>query len=317
MGNQTLRTGGPSHPLQSARRWSLAALGALVVLVLSYLLAVWTEQGQALENAALRGADQVRGEDFADATSALGEITVYSLALAVALIGLVGLLRRRVDLAVAGVSVVVLGQIITQGLKRFVLPRPELVDVSPGFTHNSFPSGHTTIAMTVLFAVFIVVPLRWRGIAALVVLSWAIGIGAYTTTAKWHRFSDTLGADAVALICGCLASWWLMRRGSIYLTNGPIRRGRAIFVGLVTLSTAFLLVLGGILWGVPLLHDWDVAVPNLTQDYSVYLGAHTLATGFSGLTALIFWRLWHRLDTTRTTTPDRMVAESQLRPDNA
>ena len=299
MGNETMGAGGPAHPLRSARRWGLAVLGALVVLVLSYLLAVWTERGQALENAALRGADQVRGEDFADATRALGEITVYSLAVAVALIGLVGLLRRRMDLAVAGVSVVVLGQIITQGLKRFVLSRPELVDVSPGFTQNSFPSGHTTIAMTVLFAVFIVVPLRWRGIATLIVLSWAIGIGAYTTTAKWHRFSDTLGADAVALICGCLASWWLMRRGSIHLTDDPARRGRAIFVGLVTLSTAFLLVIGGILWGVPLLQGWDVAVPDPVQDYSVYLGAHTLATGFSGLTALIFWRLWHRLDTTQ------------------
>ncbi len=300
--SQAMRAAGPTRPQLRTRRWLLTAGGASVVLIVSYLLAVWTARGQALENAALRGADQVDSDEFTAASEALGQITVYSLVLAVVLIGLVGLLRKRVDLAVAGVSVIVLGQVITQGLKRFVLPRPELVDVSPDFTQNSFPSGHTTIAMTVLFAIFIVVPRRWRGVAALIVLFWAIGIGAYTTTAKWHRFSDTLGADAVALICACLASWWLMRRGSVRFTTGPVRRSRAILVGLLTLWTALPLVLGGILWGVPLLRGWDVAAPDPTQDYSVYLGAHSLAAGFSGLTALIFWRLWHRLDTTRSTT---------------
>lgn len=312
-----MQASGPTHPQLRSRRWLLTAGGASIVLIVSYLLAVWTERGQALENAALRGADQVGSDDLTAASEALSQITVYSLAFAVVLIGLVGLLRKRVDLAVAGVSVVVLGQVLAQGLKRFVLPRPELVDVSPGFTQNSFPSGHTTIAMTVLFAVFIVVPFRWRGTAALIVLFWAIGIGAYTTTAKWHRFSDTLGADAIALICACLASWWLMRRGTVHSATGPVRRGRTILAGLLTLSTALLLVLGGILWGVPLLRGWDVATPDPVHDNTVYLGAHSLAAGFSGLTALIFWRLWHRLDTTRTNTPGHILADRHSQADNA
>lgn len=45
-------------------------------------------------------------------------------------VALIGLLRRRLDLAFAGVGVIVLGQVVTQTLKRFVLPRPDLVEVS-------------------------------------------------------------------------------------------------------------------------------------------------------------------------------------------
>ncbi|WAP51786.1 phosphatase PAP2 family protein [Arthrobacter sp. ATA002] len=282
-------------------RWLVTAGVSLLVLIFSYLSAVWTEHGQTTENAALRGADQVSDGELAAAAESLDNITVYSLALAVCLVALVGLVRRRPDLAFAGVAVIVLGQVITQGLKRFILPRPELVEVSGDFTQNSFPSGHTTIAMTVLFAVFIVVPYRWRGLAALVVLTWAIGIGAYTTTAKWHRFSDTLGADAVALLCGCLAAWWLTRRGSLGYGSGGPRRGRTVFAAVIAAFTALLLALGALLWGLPLLRDTDLSMPDPTRDYTAYLGAHALAAGFSGLTALIFWGLWHRLDTENKT----------------
>ncbi|WP_235026798.1 phosphatase PAP2 family protein [Dietzia lutea] len=268
------------------------------MLTISYLSAVWTTRGQATENAALRGADQVSEQDFSAASEALGHITIATLAVAVILIALVGLVRRRPDLAIAGVAVIVLGQVITQALKRFVLPRPELVEVSSNYTQNSFPSGHTTIAMTVLFAVFIVVPHRWRGIAALVVLTWAIGIGAYTTTAKWHRLSDTIGADAVALLCGCLAAWWLARRGSLCHYQGGVRRGRVVYVVIVAALTSISLALGAALWGIPHLRGTDLSIPDAAQDYTAYLGAHALAAGFSGLTALAFWALWHRVDTT-------------------
>lgn len=154
------------------------------MLIAAYVLAVLTLAGQALENAALRGADQARDGDFADASIHLGQITVVSLAVATVTIAVVGLLRRRRDLAVAGVGIIVLGQLITQTLKRFVLPRPELVPVTDDFTGNSFPSGHTTIAMTVLFAALVVTSYRWRGIVLFVTLGWAVGIGAYTVTAK-------------------------------------------------------------------------------------------------------------------------------------
>ena len=182
-----------------ARRWLVVALGCAVVAIAVYFLAVWTVPGQELENAALRGADEAAARDQAAADESLGRITVYSLAAAVVLVTLVGLVRRRLDLALAAAGVIVAGQVVTQVLKRFVLPRPSLVPLTGHYAENSLPSGHTTIAMTVLFAALIVVPYRWRGVALFFLLSWAVGIGAYTVTAKWHRLSDTLAADAIAL----------------------------------------------------------------------------------------------------------------------
>jgi membrane-associated phospholipid phosphatase len=284
---------------QDSWRWGVAALVSVVVLVLTYVLAVWTVGGQSLENAALRGADQVATEELAAAGEALGAITVVSLGVAIAVVALIALVRRRVDLAVAGVGLVVLGQVITQGLKRFVLPRPPLVDVVGDYAHNSFPSGHTTIAMTVLFAILIVVPYRWRGLSLLFVLPWAIGIGAYTVTAKWHRFSDTLGAAAVAMLCACLASWWLARRGTVTRYTGRPYRLRVVLVIVASMSTALALLLGALLWGIPMARGTDMAHAGPASEYTAYLGAHSLAAGFSGAAALVFWWLWHR----RTTDP--------------
>lgn len=287
------------------RRWPAAAGSALIVLVVSYVLAVLTPGGQALENAALRGVDQVSVDELSLADQTLGDITVMSLAVATAVVALVALLRRRVDLAVAGVSVIVLGQAITQVLKRFVLPRPALVEVTGDYLDNSFPSGHTTIAMTVLFAVLIVVPYRWRGLTLFLALGWVVSIGAFTVTAKWHRFSDTLGADAVALLCACLASWWLSRRGAVSTYGGPPRRGRLVLGVLLTCAAVGLLTLGAFLWIVPSLQGVDHSVPNEATDYTAYLGAHSLAAGSSALTALVFWALWHRLEVAPRVRDDR------------
>ncbi|MBT2502218.1 phosphatase PAP2 family protein [Curtobacterium sp. ISL-83] len=282
----------------TGRRWLVIAAASAVVVVVTYLVAVWTVGGQTLENAALRGADQVTNDDLDTANRALNAITISSLAVAVVLVAAVALLRRRIDLAIAGVGVIVLGQVITQTLKRFALPRPPLVHVVGDYSQNSFPSGHTTIAMTVLFAAIIVIPHRWRGITLLVVLTWATGIGAYTVTAKWHRFSDTLGGDAIALLCASLAAWWLSRRGAVGVVTGPRRRGRLVLVAVVVASTVLLLVLGVILWGVPLARGTDLAHADPAQDSTAYLGAHALAAACSGVAALVFWWSWRGREVT-------------------
>ncbi|NUL44015.1 phosphatase PAP2 family protein [Cellulosimicrobium funkei] len=279
---------------RSSGRWLLGAGISILILFGSYLLAVWTPMGQALENAALRGADQVNRQDVSDANNALHAITIVSLGLAIVVVVAIALVRRRPDLAVAGAGVIVLGQVITQGLKRFVLPRPELVEVTGNYTQNSFPSGHTTIAMTVLFALIIVVPYRWRGVMMFFVWPWAVGIGAYTITAKWHRFSDTLGAMAVALLCACLASWWLARRGQVTRHTGRAYSGRVVLVVVIALSAAVALALGGFLWAAGFAQGEDFTQPDSIWDYNAYLGANTLAAGCAGVATLAFWALWHR-----------------------
>lgn len=277
-------------------RWILGSVLAVIILVASYVYSVLTVIGQAHENAALRGADQVGAGEAGTASSALSAITLGSLAVAIVLVALIGLVRRQFDLVVAGVGVIVGGQVITQSLKRFILPRPELVDVVGHYSHNSFPSGHTTIAMTVLFSILLVVPYRWRGVTMLFVVPWAVSIGAYTITAKWHRLSDVIGAGAVSLLMGCIASLWLTRRRRVDHYDGAPYHGRMLFFGIIAAITVLFTVVGLILWVVPMLRGTDFALAESADEYTAYLGANALAAASSGLFALAFWGLWHDLE---------------------
>lgn len=63
-----------------------------------------------------------------------------------------------------------------------------------------------------------------------------------------------------------------------------------------------MITLGALLWVFPAVRGVDFSVPNEASDYTAYLGAHSLAAGFSALTVLVFWGLWHRLETTRVRT---------------
>ncbi|HLR48447.1 MAG TPA: phosphatase PAP2 family protein [Corynebacterium sp.] len=279
-------------PISERRWWILLGISA-ILLATVYALAVLTPTGQALENAALRGADQASAADSDEAWKGLGEITVWTLAIATAAIGIIGFLRRKVILAVVGVGVIVGGQLITQSLKRFILPRPELVEVTGDYAHNSFPSGHTTIAMTVLVAVILVVPFRWRGFAMLIVMSWSVGIGAYTTTAKWHRLSDTIGADLVALIVGAIAALILLRCGSVRRTEQRPKL-RIVYVVVMALGGSFTLIIGillGYLAGTQDLHDPVI-------DWDIYLAANSLAGAGSIITGLVYWGTWRCLEVT-------------------
>ncbi|WP_328615438.1 phosphatase PAP2 family protein [Amycolatopsis sp. NBC_00355] len=278
-----------------ARRWLIVAAACLVALILVYVLAVLTVTGQELENAALRGADQAAARDQTAADQSLSRITVYSLGVAVVLVAVIGFLRRRPALAAAAVGVIVAGQVVTQGLKRFVLPRPSLVPLTGHYADNSMPSGHTTIAMTVLFAALLVVPYRWRGLTMVLLLSWAVGIGAYTVTAKWHRLSDTLAADAIALGLACLASWWLARRGVVRRYEGRRRIPRVLVVVVAALGGLGFLALGGFLIGAALSQDGlDATLRDNT--WVVYLAASSLASAGSVAAALVFLGTWRRLE---------------------
>ena len=268
----------------------MVAGAGFVVAALVYVLAVLTRTGQTIENAALRGADQDNVSETDAAWQALGQITVYSLAAAVVAVALVGVLRKRWDLTVAAVGVIVAGQLVVQVLKRWLLPRPELVEVSGDYAHNSLPSGHTTIAMTVLFAAIIVVPWKWRGVMLFFVLPWATAIGQYTLTAKWHRLSDTVAADAIALSLAALASWWLQRKGSIRPHTGPRRIGRVVLVVFWSLVAVVTLALGLVLWVYPLAREGLNADP-----WVIYLGAGTFASAGSLIAALTFLACWRKI----------------------
>ncbi|WP_200814643.1 phosphatase PAP2 family protein [Blastococcus haudaquaticus] len=289
----------------------MIAAVAAVLFAATYWTAVWTVTGQRIENGALRGADQASEAARLAASDELSWITLSSFAVLCAVLVLAAWYRGGLRVAV-GVGVILAGSTaVTQTLKRVVLPRPDLVPVTGEYTHNSFPSGHTTIAMSLLFALLIVVPHRWRGVAVAVGAAFAVAIGAQTVTAKWHRLSDTVGADLVALAVTCLVLAWLARTGSLRRAPRHRRLVDRTIGAAFTAVTALSLVTGGL---VLVLGEVPVA-PDPVLDYNVYLASHSLALAGSCLAALVAWSSLRRLEVTpRAAT---QAGSAAARPDRA
>ncbi|HEX7291886.1 MAG TPA: phosphatase PAP2 family protein, partial [Conexibacter sp.] len=177
----------PLRPLPLAA----LALACAVALAVAYVVFVRTHAGQRIDEAALSG--RLASLHARRASSQLlTTISVGSLALAIAVLAGQALLRRRAALAVVAVAVVVGSLALTEVLKHLVLPRPELVQTP--IDHNSFPSGHTTIAFAVGIAAALAAPPRWRRAVAAGALLYGTAIGVATIAAGWHRPSDVAGA---------------------------------------------------------------------------------------------------------------------------
>jgi membrane-associated phospholipid phosphatase len=187
---------GPGHVLLPLAVAILAAAGA----VATYRLFVRTSLGQAVDNAALRSGvhhprlDEVLGR-------ALNGTTLASVVLVCVVAAAIGMLRKRIDLAV-GAAFLVLGSNGSVELLKNHLTRPDL-DHFPG--PNSFPSGHTAAAASVVYALVLVLPHAVRGTVALVGFVYVTVIAIATVWAEWHRPSDTIAAMLVVLAWGAVA----------------------------------------------------------------------------------------------------------------
>ncbi|GIG67989.1 phosphatase PAP2 family protein [Phytomonospora endophytica] len=180
-----------------------AVLCALAV-VATYLLAVQTYTGQALEN---QGLDATYGaEKHPAAFSLLGFVGSPPLILgALAAVILLGALtrsrstgRRRVRYGVAGAAVAALSIATTEVLKS-TLPRPDLDLYGTGLPlHNSFPSGHTTVAAGIGLGLLLAAPPVLRALLAAPVVFVTALVAAATIVTGWHRVSDTIGAALIA-----------------------------------------------------------------------------------------------------------------------
>jgi len=196
------------------RRLLVLAITAAVLLAALYLLAVRTHWGQRLDDAALEG--RTTHPAVLRATGRLLDtISVGSLAfLGAATLG-IAIARRRIHLAIAAGAVVLGANVTTEVLKELILGRRDLVP-PPDIIGPSFPSGHTTVAMSLAVALVLVVPPRWRTVAAVLGLLYACTVGAATVTAGWHRPSDVLGGFLVVTMWAAGATAGLvMWRGDV------------------------------------------------------------------------------------------------------
>ena len=269
--------------------------GALFTL--AYLVAVRTGVGQRFENAVWLGSGEIAAQRPVQASNALSRIDTWSGGAAVAAVFVIGLLRRRIALALTGVAVVG-ASILTAEILKDRLLRPDLV---PGAFNagNSFPSGHTSVAMALMFALILVVPYRIRGVVAFFSAILATGIGALTIVARWHRPSDTLGADLLVLGYASLAVLILAAFGHVRpatLRYSSSKAARSIFVlGPILLGTVIALC-GAVVFAALTYYHPAALAPGTDSSHAAFVAGCLLALAGSGLVTLALLWLVGRID---------------------
>jgi membrane-associated phospholipid phosphatase len=256
---------------------SAAAVAAI------YRVFVGTSLGQLVDTAAMRGADVHHPRVVEILNRALNGTTLVSLVLVCLTAAAIGVVRRRVDLAI-GAALVVAGANLTSQLLKTHLDRPDL-DHFPA--PNSFPSGHTTAAASVAFALVIALPHAVRGMVALIGASYVTVIAVATVWAEWHRPSDTVAGLLVVLAWGGLVSSVIRAR----------RLRRPGLVGRPTrLTTTVFTVVGAICAAAGVLGMGAVALsqrvtPDLVSGRLAFLAGSAAITAAVAGTFLIWVRL--------------------------
>lgn len=225
------------------QRWrGTAACLGLTMLILVAL--VWladrsqhTRLGQEIDQA---GMDIVSGDAAATRrlVGILGNVSVGSIAVVVTLLVVVAVLRDRRVAAAAAVTLVIGANLTTQAIK-LVSERTD----HGHLTVVSFPSGHSTVVVSLVLAALLVSPGRTRPTVSMVGSAAITVTAAATLVASWHRPADIVGAVLVSLGwgTGLLAAWSLMRGGMPPTRPAP---HRIFAIAGVVVATAALVALG-------------------------------------------------------------------------
>jgi membrane-associated phospholipid phosphatase len=164
-----------------------------------WLVAFQTAAGARLDATVLAGFTGLSGSRVGPLGSAAAELAgpIPFAALSLVLVA-IALARRRPRHALVVVVVLAGANVTTQLLKQLVTaPRP--AEAPPGVPlETAWPSGHTTAAMALALCLVLVVPARWRPLAAAAGGIYAVGEGYGVLVAGWHYPSDVVGAFGIA-----------------------------------------------------------------------------------------------------------------------
>jgi membrane-associated phospholipid phosphatase len=197
----TLRPQAP--PPTQRRSWSLRP--GPIVLAAACFVGVWLTQRIFVQWGEGFWRDEQWRIDIQSAAGRVWDARAHDLGVAslqiglllCAVLALVALARRRVDLFVRGAVLVAGANATTQLLKRVVIERPDYVT----YGSNSLPSGHVTLVASVVLAALVVLPVAVRPLVVLVGGGWVALVAVSTVVSGWHRPSDTVAA---LLVC---AGW--------------------------------------------------------------------------------------------------------------
>ncbi|WP_350339266.1 phosphatase PAP2 family protein [Paramicrobacterium humi] len=160
-----------------------------------------TPYGQALDSASLGLFSWLGSGVFLAAGAFRAALPLGLGAAGLAAIG-IGLAKGRIADCLRAAGGVSLGFVLSTVLRDYTLIHPNLGQL--GYQHNTYPSGHVTVA--VLTGVAVVNLIRWHSAAkAVMVLSFAATlVGVVSVAALAHRASDVIGGIALA---GIIAPW--------------------------------------------------------------------------------------------------------------
>lgn len=204
------------------KRLGLLALASMVLLLLLYVIAVRTPLGQVAGNAAIAGGEGLGRAELEAGAYLLRWVSLSTLAVATVVIVVIGFVRGGIPLAIAALAAIGGANVMTQVLKRYVLDRPALMGVEDPFgSHNSFPSGHGTITMVLLLALFMVLPERvnvWLAVGGWLFVSLT---GAAMIEQGWHRPSDAIAGYLVATAAASVASIFAIWAARKWVSTNP------------------------------------------------------------------------------------------------
>jgi membrane-associated phospholipid phosphatase len=162
-----------------------------------WFIAFHTGRGARLDGRVLSDFTDLGGWPASAAADLAGPIPFAVLSLVLLAIPIA---RRRPAQALA-VAVVLAGANLTTQLLKQVVTAPRPAAAPPGApTDIAWPSGHTTAATALAFCFVLVVPGRWRPLAAAVGAVYAVAEGFGVLASGWHYPSDVLGAFGVAAV---------------------------------------------------------------------------------------------------------------------
>lgn len=265
---------------QVPTRWILTSAGSAVVLGGVYSVAVLTRPGQQIEDSILRS---VNGATLLKSGAVLDAISIPAVLVVVVLVLVIAMARHRPAAAVQA-STLIVGALVTTQIIKAIAPRPEL---TASTLSNSFPSGHTTIAVAGVLALATAFGRHLRPIIMLVGTIFSAVVAEQTVAYGWHRVSDVAGACAVSML-------WLgiVRSGGAAWSKDPVdrigRRAHGFTSSILGLAMVATLAAAGAVFSIGIGSDQTV---TMTTGPGVLTGARLLSAGLVLATAWIAWKL--------------------------
>jgi membrane-associated phospholipid phosphatase len=179
----------------------LAAIACLVGMLVVAVVALGVPAGHVRDAAMLHGfvaLDRPSVNFETKVVAHLADPLPYAVAGLLCIV--VALVRRRGWRALAGTALLLITGASCQALKHLLSqPRIEAwLSVQDQISNASWPSGHSTAAMTLALCAVLVVPPALRAVTALLGGIFAVGVGYAVLVLAWHFPSDVLGGFLLA-----------------------------------------------------------------------------------------------------------------------